>query len=179
MATLYYVVSFGIFKIGAIKRLAERLGDFERFGMPDDVADTCKNLNLFTYAFGIYCFTAPVIYAILSATILNHNDLCMERRRKNGSYNICTAMLNVWLPSFMLDALNPTNVFLVQSVTITALCTLSGSSFSIIFSFVEYIIVRIDHLRQKYLRVIFATNNKDDQKRRLKESIFYHLYIME
>nr|QUP79573.1 odorant receptor 13 [Monochamus saltuarius] len=145
-----------------------------RFGIPKDVKDLRKTLNLYSVLYALYTVVGVGIYGVIASAETSH---CKKFNEEHGLNEICGTFTPVVLPFDGNSTLIRSVVFGVQ--VFLAMPTLASPAVVcfLLYEGVETLISHITLLKQNFIGV-FETTSNAERKNRLRLCVYFHDNIL-
>lgn len=154
--------------------LIQELGDYSKFGKPDDAENINKSFNLYTKLYYLYCVAGASSYSLLAQTV--QASQCLEKNRKFERTEVCGYTVNLWLPfDYNFTPVYET-IGIIQFLAAFYAVPILTLSF-VVFVMLQHVTCKIRHLKSMACE-IFTVQDKFEQKKRLFNCICYHQSII-
>lgn len=174
LAGLHYILILFLWKRKDISQLIQALGDYSKFGTPEDAKHVNDSFNLYTKLYYIYCIVGANLYFLLAQTV--EANTCKKNNEKFGRDEVCGFFSNIWLP-FDYDTTPTYEVLCALQYLASLYATPVLTIPFIIFVILQHMICKIKHLRNMATEV-FEVEDPSIQKERLGNWIRYHQDII-
>nr|AVH87253.1 odorant receptor 12 [Holotrichia parallela] len=156
------------------RALVDNLMNFDKYGIPKNLRAYDERANVLTAFTFSYCFMAG---AIIQMGAIFAYETCMEHSVRTNKDMTCGYGCKVHYPYKYQSGISQIVHVTVGVYSLSFLASSGGLFVCLFVSFVEYIIVRLDHLADMLLKV-FDIEDYKDQKEALKLYVEYHILIM-
>nr|XP_022917193.1 uncharacterized protein LOC111426750 [Onthophagus taurus] len=158
-----------------IKQLYAILENFENYGIPENIATIAFIINMISVFFVCYCVTGGFFVALYP--VYDYEN-CMWKAELSNKTILCGFGTKVSYPYDIQGGLVYLIHVAIEIYTICFSCSGGAIIVNCTLGAFEFIILRINQLKNM-LDKAFETNDRLEHKKRFRECIIFHIYIIE
>lgn len=171
---MYLTLGWFIYKNQDIANLAHNIGSFHQFRKPASFDRANRLANFLTSAMSIYTGLAVIFFTIVSYW---QRTACLKENAEMKIERLCGLIVPAPFPMYFNEGIYFYIIFGMQTFNISVVCLAACIVLTFTCGLVIVINSRIQ-LCKEDMRAAFGSTNEYDRKRRLKECVRYHVYMV-